>query len=266
MMLETFLHIHILFTGYTIAFSLFPTSAETKYFIGKYLIKAVSLLRFNFEQKADNYDRWYHTYRGAMYDKLEKKVFDRLLAKANYGKNLIEIGCGTGHWSRFFSLKGFKVTGIDISGEMIKVARSKNIANSRFEVGDGESIPFEDESFDLAVAITTLEFTANPRRMLSEMARCVKKPGGKLIVGVLNALSSYNQERKDKSSSVYSSANLFYPEQIKELLQQFGRTQILIAGFAPQRSWLLWLSPLSELMGHLISSRRGAFIAAKVEL
>jgi len=79
-------------------------------------------------------------------------------------------------------------------------------------------------------------------------------------------LCSYNQKRKNKSHSVYSSAKLFSPEQVKELLEPFGRPQILVVGFVPQRSWLLWLSPLCEFIGHLISSRRGAFIAARIEL
>jgi len=221
---------------------------------------------FDFGRIADRYDKWYSTPCGFVYDRLEKKAIDRLLPNIDDGSRFLEVGCGTGHWSEYFSNRGFEVTGIDVSKEMIEVAKKKHIANSQFQVADGENLPFADESFDSAAAITTLEFTANPEKMISEMIRCVKKPGGKLIVGVLNALCSYNQKWKNKSHSVYSSAKLFSPEQVKELLEPFGRPQILVVGFIPQRSWLLWLSPLYEFIGHLISSRRGAFIAARIEL
>ena len=221
---------------------------------------------FDFGRIADRYDKWYSTPHGFVYDRLEKKAIDKLLPNIDNGSRFLEVGCGTGHWSEYFSNKGFEVTGVDISEKMIEAARGRNIANARFQVADGENLPFADGSFDVTTAITALEFTANPKKMISEMMRCIKKPGGKLIVGVLNALCSYNQERKGKSPSVYSSANLFSPEQVKELLEPLGRPQILISGFVPQRSWLLWLSPLCEFVGHLISSQRGVFIAAKVEL
>lgn len=221
---------------------------------------------FDFGGIADRYDKWYSTAHGFVYDRLEKKAIDRLLPNGDNGGRLLEVGCGTGHWSEYFSNKGFEVTGVDISKEMTEVARNKHIANAHFEVADGENLPFADESFDIAVAITTLEFTVNPEKMISEMIRCVKKPAGKLMVGVLNALCSYNQKRKNKTHSVYSEASLFSPEQIKELLERFGRLQILITAFVPQRKGLLWLSPLCEFAGHLISSQRGAFIAVRVDL
>jgi len=232
----------------------------------KLQVRESKVSKFNFDLIADRYDRWYASSRGAMYDRLEKKLIAYILPSAGEGQRALEVGCGTGHWSEYFSNRGFEVTGVDVSKEMIEVAKNKHIAKSQFQVADGENLPFADESFDLAVAVTTLEFTANPEKMVSEMARCVKKPAGKLIVGVLNALCSYNQKRKNKSHGVYSAANLLSPEQIKELLERFGKPQILIAGFVPQRSWLLWLSPLCEFAGHLISSQRGVFIAAKVDL
>jgi ubiquinone/menaquinone biosynthesis C-methylase UbiE len=189
-----------------------------------------------------------------------------LLKDHNDGKRLLEVGCGTGHWSKFFSTKGYEITGIDISERMIAIAKDKNIAHSSFNVMDGHSMSFANNSFDIAVAITTLEFAADPEAMIAEMARCVRKPGGKLMFGVLNALSKYNQERKDEAGSPYASANLFLPEKLRALLESLGRVQMLIAGFVPRHQWLLTLAPVFELDGRLVNSRRGAFIAAKVQL
>jgi len=201
-----------------------------------------------------------------MYDRLEKKAIDRLLSPAPNGGKLLEIGCGTGHWSQYFSTKGFEVTGVDISERMIAVARQKNIAGGTFEVADTERLPFADGTFDVSAAITALEFVSDPARVAAEMARCVRRPGGTLIVGALNRLSAYNQSRQRKATSMYASANLFSPDDLRNLLASFGKPTILVAGFVPRRDSLLGLSSLLEWIGHLTGNEHGAFLAAKVTL
>ena len=194
------------------------------------------------------------------------KVVDRLLKDHAEGKRLLEVGCGTGHWSKFFSTKGYEIIGIDISERMVTIARNKNIARSSFHLMDGHSMSFADNSFDIAVAITTLEFATNPSAMIAEMARCVRKPGGYLLLGVLNALSEYNQKRQHEAGSPYASAALFSPEQLKGLLEPLDQMQMVIAGFVPRHRWLLPLTPVFELAGRLTDNQQGAFIAAKVQL
>lgn len=221
--------------------------------------------KFDFDKMADSYDSWYGSGAGAMYDRLEKKAFDNLTANNNTGGQLLEIGCGTGHWSRYFSEKGFEVTGIDISENMIKTAEKKNIPGCRFQIADGRKLPFFDHSFDVAAAITTLEFAEQPKELISEMARCVK-PGGRLLFGVLNSLASYNLKRKRKTQSVYTYAQLFSPEQLKDLLGSFGTVRMQIAGFVPETGWLIRLSPLKEFLCRLLGRKSGAFIVAEVQL
>ncbi|MBN2455759.1 MAG: hypothetical protein JXB29_04345, partial [Sedimentisphaerales bacterium] len=104
-----------------------------------------------------------------------------------------------------------------------------------------------------------------PEAMIAEMARCVRKPEGKLLFGVLNALSGYNQARKNETGSPYASANLFSPEKLRALLEPLGQVQMLMDGFVPRHQWLLSLAPVFELAGRLVNSRCGAFIAAKVQ-
>ncbi len=230
------------------------------------LMTQQSTSHFDFDQVANNYDIWYSSARGAMYDRLEKQVIDRLLADIAKQIRLLEVGCGTGHWSRYFSNKGFDVTGIDISAEMIKIARQKQIPNSSFEIADGRDLPFEAGSFDIAAAVTILEFTSEPDNIISEMVRCVKKNKGVIIIGVLNSLSGYNQKRKNKSGSVYSSAHLFSPQQIRGLLSQYGIPRMRTTGFVPEKDWLLGFSPMWEQLGRLFRPQKGAFIVARIDL
>jgi ubiquinone/menaquinone biosynthesis C-methylase UbiE len=225
-----------------------------------------STSRFDFGSIADRYDAWYQAPRGVRYDRLETRALDRLLPPAPTGGQLLEIGCGTGHWSQCFCSRGFEVMGVDISERMITLARKKDMAGATFEVADAERLPFADETFDVAAAITTLEFVGDSPRAVAEMARCVKKRGGTLIVGALNSLSTYNQSRKRRIASMYASARLFSPGDLRRLLEPFGEPTILVAGFVPRRESLLWLSPLMEWIGRLTRTERGAFLAAKVTL
>ncbi len=112
-----------------------------------------------------------------MYDRLEKKLIANFLPTETEGKRLLEIGCGTGHWSRFFNQCGFEVTGLDISERMVNTALQKGIPNVPFYVGDGHLLPFQDSTFDLTAAITTLEFVRDAEVVLQEMIRCTRKSG-----------------------------------------------------------------------------------------
>ena len=68
------------------------------------------------------------------------------------GNRVLDLGCGPGHYSRFFSDCGLATVGIDYSEEMIRIAKEKYETDShiRFEVGDmrdlGKSLP--SNSFD----------------------------------------------------------------------------------------------------------------------
>jgi ubiquinone/menaquinone biosynthesis C-methylase UbiE len=80
--------------------------------------------RYDFDSVATTYDKWYETAEGKMYDRLEKKAISRYLQHIVAGMKLLEVGCGTGHWSQFFSNCGFEVIGIDISEPMITAAKN----------------------------------------------------------------------------------------------------------------------------------------------
>ncbi len=222
--------------------------------------------RFDFGRIASRYDAWYQMPRGMMYDRLEKKAIDRLLPPASQGAELLEVGCGTGHWSEHFHRQGFKITGIDASELMVTIARRKEIAGGDFSVADARQLPFADESFDVVAAITVLEFAVDAARVVSEMVRCVRRNGGTLIIGTLNRLSAYNQRKRHQVNSMYASARMFSPSEMNALLTPFGEPTVRVAGFVPQTDRMVWLSPLRESIGSLTRSERGAFLAAKVVL
>jgi len=222
--------------------------------------------KVDFDEIADRYDLWYESAEGAMYDHCEKKAISKYLPGNVQGLKLLEIGCGTGHWSQFFSEYGFQVTGVDISERMIEIAHSKGVPNASFQIADGQSLPFSDGSFDVAAAITTLEFVDNAESVVQEMIRCARKPAGQLLIGVLNALAGFNRKRQQDPESLYAEAHLFSPRQLKRLLEPYGQTNIITAAFVPRRRSLLSLSPLIDTIGRLLRLPYGAFVVTEVRL
>ena len=229
-------------------------------------IKTKKPTRFDFDFVADTYDKWYETAEGAMYDRLEKKAISKYLLRNVQGRKLLEVGCGTGHWSQFFSEFGFEVTGVDVSERMISKALETKLQNTSFYIADGHFLPFKDGVFDVTAAIVTLEFVRDAELVVREMVRCTRKPGGQLLIGVLNMLTRLNRKRQQSPESLYAKARLFSPEQLKQLLGSYGRAHLTAAVFVPRQKWLLPLAPLTDLICRLLHRPSGVFIVAEVRL
>ncbi len=219
---------------------------------------------FDFDVLAEEYDQWYQTAEGIMYDQLEKRAVTRLLPRSGHGMRLLEVGCGTGHWTRFFSEKGFKVTGVDISSSMLSIAREKHISGASFQPADAHSLPFEDGRFDVTAAITTLEFVRDAEAVVREMARCVRNPGGIVLAGVLNARAPRNRRMKAADEPPYNAARLFSPREMKAMLAPYGRTEVAVAAFVPNKPWLLPLAPLADVFVRMLHLPYGAFVTGRV--
>ena len=220
----------------------------------------------DFDPLAETYDNWYDTAEGTMYDRLEKQaVAELLLTNSSRGK-LLDVGCGTGHWSQFFGELGLTVTGVDISPEMIRVANEKNTNGVSFKIADIHHLPFEDGMFDVSAAITTLEFVRNPAGVIHEMVRCTRHSNGKLIFGVLNCCASINRKRKIGGNHPFSSAHFLSPRQLRKMLEPYGKPKVFSTAFVPTMNRLLFLAPVLNKIGRLLYLPTGALIVGSVEL
>jgi SAM-dependent methyltransferase len=110
------------------------------------------------------------------------------------GRSVLDVGCGAGVDLARFARGGAEVTGVDVSPSAIELAR-KNFEQQglrgRFEVADGEHLPFPDNTFDLVFAHGVVQYTASPERLVDECRR-VLKPGGEAVFQVYNRISWLN--------------------------------------------------------------------------
>ena len=119
----------------------------------------------------------------------------RLVAFDGYrGRSVLEVGCGAGVDLARFAKGGAQVTGVDLAASAIDLARAnfeQQGLQGRFDVADGERLPFPDTSFDLVFAHGVVQYTANPQRLVEECHR-VLKPGGEAVFQVYNRISWLN--------------------------------------------------------------------------
>jgi ubiquinone/menaquinone biosynthesis C-methylase UbiE len=120
---------------------------------------------------------------GAVYFDLNHiQTFSKLLSDS---AKVLDAGCGPGRDADLLSKQGFKVTGLDLSEGLLKVARRKFPAID-FVQGNFLHLPFEDSSFDGIWSNTSLlhlETVDDVKKALSEMHR-VLRPNGVLHVVV----------------------------------------------------------------------------------
>jgi SAM-dependent methyltransferase len=216
---------------------------------------------FDFGALAEDYDRWYETPLGMAHDRAQKSDVRLLLGSTPPKGLLLDVGCGTGHWSRFFASLGYAVIGIDILQEMIEVAGARSAPQCLFGVADACDLPFGDGCFDVVAAMATLEFVSDVSRVLDEMFRCVGD-AGVVLVGTLNRLARINRRRVAAGREPYVSGRLVTPGELRHRLERFGRVRMRAS--SAQKNGLV--GRLGRLGRCLVGQRStsGPFLVAEV--
>lgn len=71
------------------------------------------------------------------------------------GKKILDLGCGPGREAKYFISKGFEYTGLELSKEILELAK-KIEPNAKYVFGDMRNIPFEDNSFNGVISLTSI--------------------------------------------------------------------------------------------------------------
>jgi SAM-dependent methyltransferase len=136
-----------------------------------------------YRQLAEYYDRFYWWKDYGLEVEFLSQVFGL------YGtdvRQVLEIACGTGSHTRILAARGYRVTGVDINGDMLRVARKKVGKRARFVQGDMRSLGdiVSDESYDAVVclfsSISYNRTASDLRKTISGMVACAR-PGGLVV-------------------------------------------------------------------------------------
>jgi len=198
-----------------------------------------------------DYEAWYET-TGHRSDYLEKALLSWLLAIFPQARLILEVGCGTGHFTRWFNEQGLQAVGLDISPFML--AEAIRLGSSRCLQGNALGLPFPSEAFDLVALITTLEFISDPGRTLTEALRVTR---GGLLLGGLNRQSWLGRQLKSAGGPVWEAANFFTPEEVVQLVEHAA---------AGRQVKVVWRTTLWPVWPGALPLPWGGFIGVAVKI
>ena len=139
------------------------------------------LSKATFDEQANYYD----ADNTAPISKFPKICYPIVIEELKSAKfdSLLDLGCGTGALTEMIAREfpEAKLAGLDLSDKMIAKAQEKRITNCEFMVGDGEQLPYSDNSFEALICVLSIHHHPNSNQTLAEMQR-VLKPGGTLII------------------------------------------------------------------------------------
>ncbi len=104
----------------------------------------------------------------------------RLLALRK-GERMLDVACGQGFFAREFAKAGAAVTGVDVAGALLNLARERSPREIKFVAAPAEKLPFASASFDAAACVLAIQNIKNAAGAFGECAR-VLVPGGRFVI------------------------------------------------------------------------------------
>lgn len=167
----------------------------------------------SFNEKAEEYDRWYREEPGSLIFESEAKAIEAL-ALEGFG---VEVGVGTGVFSSRLGVP----LGLDPALRMIKIAEGRGIDVVQ---GVGEFLPIKSNCLDYVLFAFTICFLRNLRASLREAWR-VLRPRGNIIIGFISRESEWGKlysKRKAEGHRFYKHAKFYTTGEVEEALERGG--------------------------------------------
>lgn len=166
----------------------------------------------------DTYELWYEgRYKRA--EIWQKKVMEQLVSKDKRVKTLLEFGCGTTRFTRWWKEIGIKATGGDISPLML--SQAIHLFDGDLVMADSHHMPFKDHTFDSLAFITTFEYYKDPVQVIRESAR-VAKYG--IAMGMMNRNSPKVLRRRVQQlfgkNPFYVTATFYTPAMLIKIIEE----------------------------------------------
>lgn len=166
----------------------------------------------------DTYEQWYEgRYKRA--EIWQKKVIGSLIKKDMRVKTLLEFGCGTTRFTRWWKEIGIEASGGDISPFML--GQGVHLFDGDLVLADSHHMPFRDGSFDALAFITTFEYYKDPVKVIREAARVAKHS---LVFGMMNRNSPKVVRRRVQQlfgkNPFYVTATFYTPDKLTAIIHE----------------------------------------------
>ena len=161
-----------------------------------------------------DYDAWYDTPRGRWIGETEYALAAGGLS-ARAGETLLDVGCGTGWFTRRAAADDFLATGLDPNSAWLDYARAHSSPALNWVDGDARDLPFADAGFDHVLSIAALCFVDDERKAVAEAVRVARR---RFAIGWLNRSSLlYWQKGRHGGSGTYRGARWHTAGEVRAL-------------------------------------------------
>ena len=173
----------------------------------------------------DNADHW-HSKSVEMWTSGSRKAIIPFFSKyIRNGLTVADLGCGDGYGSYLLYEKGYVVTGMDFSKNMVDIAKKQEKDTLSFVQGDLRSLPFKDEQFDAVMAINSVEWTEDPLHTLGEIERVVSEDGY-ICIGLLGPTAHPRDNAYPRLYGKEAICNTMMPWELEKLASEKGWKKI----------------------------------------
>lgn len=174
----------------------------------------------------DNADHWHSKSVEMWTTGSRKAVIPFFHEYAGKARTVADLGCGDGYGSYLLYEKGYWVTGMDFSRNMIELAKEQERDNLSFVQGDLNSLPFDGGQFDAVMAINSVEWTENPLHTLNEIERIVRKDGF-ICIGLLGPTAHPRENAYPRLQGKEVICNTMMPWELEKLAQDKGWKKVV---------------------------------------
>lgn len=200
----------------------------------------------------DTYEKYYEgPYKRA--EVWQKNILTNLIKKDTRVRTLLEFGCGTTRFTRWWSEIGIEASGGDISPFMLSQALYR--FDGDLVMADSHYMPFKKHSFDALAFITTFEYYKDPVQVLREAAR-VAKHG--IIMGMMNRNTPKLFRRRAQQlfgkNNFYVTATFYTPNKLQAIIKEAleGREYTIEWKCTGLPKWFPvqeWKQPIGDFFG-----------------
>lgn len=203
------------------------------------------------------YDAWFDQPWGAYASLVEQDLLLEAIGLVT-GLDVCDAGCGTGRFATRLEQEGAAVVGVD--GDVFSLGVAAGRVGAPLVLADVHRMPFDDRSFDVSLAVTVCEFTADPAVVIAELVR-ITRPGGCVVIGSLNRHSPWGWwNRRQFEDPPWDTARFLVREELDRIARSHGTVAWNQGLYAPTALPAIgrW-GPTLERVGRILAPRHGAF-------